>query len=435
MNSSSSGKDSISLSQLNRLIRSAITDTLPDQYWVVAEIAEIKLNQKGHCYLELVEKQENTTIAQIRATIWAYEYRPISSRFRKETNETLKQGMKILLLASVSFHEVYGLSLNIRDIDPSYTIGEMAKRRKEIIERLTKEKLIGKNRALEFPLVPQRIGVISSPTAAGYGDFTDQLKNNPYGYTFTYRLFPALMQGPDAEASVISALDEITKRKKDLDIIVIIRGGGSVADLSCFDSYPLAAKIAASPLPVITGIGHEKDDTVADIVAHTKLKTPTAVAEFIISSARGFEESVLDLQTRIAAGARALLEDENSTIGSFLQRLSLVPLRLTSVHLNRVGMFGRDLGAAAMKRLQTDEYRLGMLEQAARHLDPSNVLRRGYSITRYRGKALKNSSLLNGGEVIETELHEGRIRSIIQKRKEGTAGGKEQGDDLLPGIA
>ena len=195
----SSERPALSLSQLNGLIKSAILDTLPDQYWVVAEIADLKLNQKGHCYLDLVEKEGNAAIAQIKANIWAYEYRSISNRFQKATNEPLKQGMKILFLASILFHEVYGLSLNIKDIDPTYTMGEMARKKKEVLARLRKEGIIDRNKALELPLVPQRIAVISSPTAAGYEDFFNHLDNNPYGYCFVHTLFPALMQGQEAE--------------------------------------------------------------------------------------------------------------------------------------------------------------------------------------------------------------------------------------------
>jgi exodeoxyribonuclease VII large subunit len=278
MENLSADSTALSLSQLNGLIKAAITDTLPDMYWVIAEIAEIKVNQKGHCYLDLVEKEEDTTVAQIRAAIWAYEYRTISSRFASATNEPLSRGMKILFLAAVTFHEVYGLSLNIRNIDPAYTMGEMARKKKEVIEHLKKEGIFARNRSLELPLVPQRIAVVSSPTAAGYGDFFSHLDTNPYGYRFVHILFPALMQGNEAETSIARALARISRKQQSFDLVAIIRGGGSAVDLSCFDGYAVAAQVAALPLPVITGIGHEKDDTVVDMVAHTRMKTPTAVA-------------------------------------------------------------------------------------------------------------------------------------------------------------
>ena len=221
---------------------------MPGAYWVIAEIADTKLNQRGHCYLELVEKEDNRTIAQVKANIWAYEYRKLSLKFQTATNESLKPGMKVLLLVAVIFHEVYGLSLNVKDIDPAYTMGEMALKKREVIERLTKEGIIALNKSLSLPVVPQRIAVISSPTAAGYGDFFDHLDNNPYGYRFIHVLFPALMQGAEAEESIISALRKVSQKRELFDVLVIIRGGGSVIDLNCFDSYEIASrgcKIAA----------------------------------------------------------------------------------------------------------------------------------------------------------------------------------------------
>ncbi|HYQ47738.1 MAG TPA: exodeoxyribonuclease VII large subunit [Thermodesulfovibrionales bacterium] len=433
----STEKQTLSLSQLNGRIKAAITDTLPDMYWVTAEIAEIKLNQRGHCYLELVEKEDDSTIAQIKATIWAYEYRSISSKFQKETNEPLSRGMKILLLAAVTFHEVYGLSLNIRNIDPTYTIGEMARKKKEVIERLRKEGIIDKNKSLELPLVPQHIAVISSPTAAGYGDFINHLYANPYGYRFVHVLFPALMQGNEAERSVIRALDQIRKKRLDFDLAVIIRGGGSTIDLSCFDSYALSSAVAAFPLPIISGIGHEKDDTVVDIVSHTRMKTPTAVAEFIISGVRSFEETVLGLETRIVNRVEEMLKDEKHILNSLARQLSLVPYRLKSVHLNRLLLLQKDIRGHLRQIFHANKSRLEAVRQAVRHLDPEQVLRRGYSITRYKGKVVKDASTLKSGVMIETTLHKGTVASIVHSEKAGKEGkdhGKKQGTDLLPGL-
>jgi exodeoxyribonuclease VII large subunit len=430
----SSERPALSLSQLNGLIKAAILDTLPDQYWVVAEIADLKLNQKGHCYIDLVEKEGNAAIAQIKANIWAYEYRSISNRFRKAANEPLKQGMKILFLASILFHEVYGLSLNIKDIDPAYTMGEMARKKKEVLARLRKEGIIDRNKGLELPLVPQRIAVISSPTAAGYEDFFNQLDKNSYGYSFVHTLFPALMQGQEAEGSIIKALTEIRKQKSSFDLVVIIRGGGSVIDLNCFDGYPLAAEVAGFPLPVITGIGHEKDDTVVDIAAHTKMKTPTAVADFLISGMRSFEENVLGLENRIVSYAEQLLRDERQKLTSFAQRLSLVPIRLTAVHRNRLLIIQRDIRGHMQQRLQNEQNRLSRAEQAIRHLDPAHVLRRGYSITTLKGKILRDAALLKSGMSIDTQLQNGTVTSIVQSGKEVKKSAKKQRTDLLPGF-
>ena len=430
----SCNQSALSLSQLNGLIKSAIIDTLPDQYWIVAEVADIKLNQKGHCYLELVEKQESATIAQIKGTIWSYEYRSIGSRFQKATGEQLRRGMKILFLASVTFHEVYGLSLNIKEIDPAYTMGEMARKKREVIERLRKEGIIERNRTLDLPLVPQRIAVISSPTAAGYGDFFSHLDNNAYGYRFLHALFPALMQGPEAEQSIITALSSIAKTKRTFDLVVIIRGGGSVVDLNCLDGHPLASAVALFPLPVITGIGHDKDDTVVDIVAHTKMKTPTAVADFLISGARSFEESVLGLENLLAGYAERRLRDEQQKLASYGQRLSLAPARLLTIHQNRLMIVRQDIVNHANKFFITMKNRLGSREQAIRHLDPAQVLKRGYSITTHNGRIIKKAHLLKNGMTIETLLYDGRVTSIVLSERETPRHGKKQGTDLLPGF-
>lgn len=434
MDSVSPDRQSLRLSQLNSLIKAAVTEALPDLYWIVAEIAELKQNQRGHCYLDLVEKEDEATLAQIRATIWAYEYRTISSRFKAATGEPLTRGMKILFLAAVSFHEVYGLSLNIKEIDPTYTLGEMARKKREVIERLRKEGLINRNKALELPLVPQKIAVISSPTAAGYDDFLKHLDDNPYGYRISHVLFPAVMQGNGAEASIIKALKRISRMQAAFDLIAIIRGGGSTVDLSCFDSYALAAQVATCPLPVISGIGHEKDDSVVDIVAHTRMKTPTAVAEFIISGARAFEETVLGLESRMARHAGEWLQNERRSLALLGQRLSHLPLRLRSIHLNRLSASMRDIRTFSRQTLVQRQNRLDSLAQAVKHLDPLQVLKRGYSITRHKGKVVRDASLLRPGMVIESSLHTGTVTSIVQQGKEKKSDGKEQGADLLPGL-
>ena len=262
-----SGIPVFTLSELNTAIKATLELAFPEMVWVVAEISEIRHNSKGHCYLELVEREEEETLAQIRANIWAYTFRNLASKFEKATGESLKQGMKVLLQVTVTFHEVYGLSLNVKDIDPTYSLGELAKKKREVIARLTKEGLINLNKQIHLSLVPQRIAVISSETAAGYGDFINHLDDNPYGYKIFYTLYQSLMQGQEAEASIIAALKQIREHIKLHDAVVIIRGGGSQIDLSCFDTYSLAVEVAKFPLPVITGIGHERDDTVVDLVA------------------------------------------------------------------------------------------------------------------------------------------------------------------------
>jgi exodeoxyribonuclease VII large subunit len=427
-------KTHYTLFELNNLIRSVISSSFPDAYWVAAEIAELKCNQKGHCYIELVEKEDENITAQTKATIWAYESRKLGSKFEKATGETLKPGMRVLLRAEVTFHEVYGLSLNVRDIDPSYTLGEMARKKKEVVERLRKEGIIGLNKALPLPLVPQRVAVISSPTAAGYGDFFQQLDRNVFGYRFVHQLFPALMQGQGAERSVVTALEEIRKKVEHYDIVVIIRGGGSVVDLSCFDGYMIASQIARFPLPVITGIGHEKDDTVADMMAHTKMKTPTAVAEFLISGMRSFEEKVVDIQERTITFTERFLKDKRYELATLGQKLLFLPSRLSSSHTQRIALLGRDLASLTAQALKNAENRIRAVEQAARHLDPVNVLKRGYSITRHKGTVLRDASLLKKWAVIETRLNNGTVTSIVQERKEARKDEQGKTDFLLPGF-
>jgi len=283
----------LTLFELNHWIGNALDDSIPGTVWVMAEIAELKENRNGHCYLDLAEKKGNEIIARGRATIWSYTFRILKPYFESSTGRKFTQGIKVLLHVSVEFHPVYGLSLNVKDIDPAYTIGDLALQRKEILDRLQNEGVFHMNKELALPLVPQNIAVISSKTAAGYQDFMNQLENNATGIKFYTHLFEAYMQGSEAVPSIVAALEKIFKYEWFFDAVAIIRGGGATADLSCFDDYHLAYHVTQFPLPVITGIGHEKDDTIADLVAHTRLKTPTAVAEFFINGAEEFMERLI----------------------------------------------------------------------------------------------------------------------------------------------
>ena len=277
-------KNKYTLLELSKLIGKTIENAFPGRYWLVAEINEIRENQNGHCYLELIEKdsEKDRIIARSRATIWANTWRMLKSYFETATSQPLGKGMMILVEVSVVFHELYGLSFNIRDIDPVYTLGDLERKRAETIKRLEQEGIINMNKELPFPVLPSRIAVISSPGAAGYEDFMHQITNNPGKYRFAITLFPATMQGDNTVSSVTEALEEIFEQESSYDLVVILRGGGSSSDLNSFDSYEIASHIAQLPLPVITGIGHERDRTIAGMVANTDLKTPTAVAEFLI---------------------------------------------------------------------------------------------------------------------------------------------------------
>ena len=313
--------ETMKLSELNGLIRQVLTQEFSAKLWVVAEISEMKTQRSGHCYLVLIEKDTLTdkVIAQARATIWSYIYRILRPYFETTTGQVLVEGLKVLVQVSVEFHELYGYSLNIHDIDPTYTLGDLARRKTDIINKLTREGVLDMNKGVDFPLVPQRIAVISSETAAGFQDFTNQLKNNQAGYVFYYKLFPAVMQGPQTEASVIRALETIYHYEHSFDVVVIIRGGGSQFDLSCFENYNMAYYVTQFPLPVITGIGHEKDNSVVDLVAHTRLKTPTAVAEFLIGNIARFDLRLSEAQSVLMERIHQKLDDTHKRMDRILR--------------------------------------------------------------------------------------------------------------------
>ena len=298
----------LTLSELNEQIKETLSKAFPSSVWVIAEVSELKENRNGHCYLELIEKQGAEIVARSRATIWSYTYRMLKPYFETTTGQFFTQGIKILVQVSVEYHPSFGLSLNIKDIDPIYTVGDMAMQRKEIINRLQAEGVFEMNKELQLPLVPQKIAVISSATAAGFLDFMNQLENNEFSFKFYTKLFQATMQGGDTVPSIINALERIFEYEDFFDAVVIIRGGGATADLSSFDNYELAFNITQFPLPVITGIGHEKDDTIIDLVAHTRMKTPTAVAEFLIKGMERFYDRMLEMENGIVQLTRDLIE-------------------------------------------------------------------------------------------------------------------------------
>jgi exodeoxyribonuclease VII large subunit len=346
--------------------------------------------------------------------------------------------MEVLISVNVTFHEVYGLSLNITDIDPTYSLGEMARKKKEVIERLSREGILNLNKALPLPLVPQRIAIISSSTAAGYGDFINHLEGNPFGYRIHHELYQSLMQGQEAEMSILASLDEIREKAGLYDAVVIIRGGGSQIDLSCFDSYRLAAEVAKFPLPVITGIGHERDDTVVDIVAHTKCKTPTDVGQFIISEVRSFEERVLEARRRLIQKTKEIIKEENHRVGLIAQQFKHIVARTfhrehsrlhtavhklihgtsatVNTHTNVLQRFRGEVRAGARLFLQSQDTRLKHLAQAARLLDPVNILKRGYSITYLKDRVMKDAKEVGEGDFIRTRLYNGVIKSRVEGR-------------------
>ena len=407
--------ETITLLELNGRVKSTLQFEMPDAYWVQAEISSISPSGQGHCYLELVQKDATgrNFLAKAKANIWRGTWLKLKPYFEAQTGETLKVGMKVLLQVTVTFHEVYGYSLVVQDIDPTYTMGDMARRRKEILEQLAKDGVIGLNRELEIPALPDRIAVISSATAAGWGDFRDQLANNIYGFRFYVKLFPALMQGYDVERSVISALNAVAQRMDDFDVVIIIRGGGAVSELSCFDSYNLAYNIANFPLPVITGIGHERDDTVADVVAHTKVKTPTAAAEFIVN--RVFETASLleELTRRMSDAVLDRMNAENMRMQGLSQKLpSLFALPRTrqEQHLETLRI---KMQNGVRNMLTVQNHRLEIMDKSLAAADPVIILKRGYSLTRVGGRVVKGVGGLKKGDRLTTSFADGTVESEI----------------------
>ncbi|RJQ55608.1 MAG: exodeoxyribonuclease VII large subunit [Nitrospiraceae bacterium] len=403
----------LSLYELNRLIRSVIDEAFHAAVLVTAEIASCDV--KNHCYMTLVDRDGETTRAEIKAVIWANSYKVISRQFREATGVDPGKGIKILFEAEVSFHERYGLKLNILNIDPSFTIGEFAVRRKEILERLAKEGLKDRNKGLEFPLVPRRVGIISSATAAGYEDLLNHLSNNPYGYRFTCRLYEAVMQGDGAEASVVRAFRQCLNDASSLDVAVIVRGGGGQADLHCFDSYEIAKAIASMPIPVISGIGHERDFTVVDEVSNMRAKTPTAVADMIITRVKDFEDTIDTLRNSLVHGARRLTSEAKEEISSLAKNLENHIRKDINDNEHRLDFFLKGL-KYSLRSIQSEHEKLRARESSVKHLDPLNVLKRGYSITYSNGKPLKSASDVEEGDNVRTKLFKGGFTSIVERK-------------------
>lgn len=410
--------DALSLYDLNVLVRRSLEQCLPDTYWIQAELSDVRTNSTGHCYLEFVQKdaRSNSLIAKARGTIWSNVFRLLKPYFEETTGQAFVSGIKVLVQVTVSFHELYGYSLTVQDIDPTYTLGDMARRRKEILKQLEEEGVLLLNKELDIPRLPQRVAVISSSTAAGYGDFCHQLKNNPGGFYFYTELFPALMQGDRVEESVLAALDKINSRLESFDVVVIIRGGGATSDLSGFDTYLLAAACAQFPLPVITGIGHERDDTVLDSVAHTRVKTPTAAAEFLIGCMNDAAEELEMLAGRLYGGIRELLAQEHRKLVSYRNRIPSAAYRYISDAKFALLTVRKDIVQAATSSLSRHHHRLELLQQRLTDVSPEKQLARGYSITLKNGRIVKNVSSLNEGDEITTRLYQGELISTVTNK-------------------
>ena len=405
----------LTLFELNSLVHEVIEDNFDEQYWVVGELSDVSTPAfGGHFYGELVQKDEESDriVARARITCWARNYNMIRLRFQKEAGETLRKGLQVKLLVEVNFHEQYGYSLNVVDIDSTFTLGDLAKRRREILQQLEKDGILHDNQSLPLPRLLKRIAVISSATAAGYGDFCHQLEENDYGFHFEVQLFPAVMQGEQVPESIIAALEEI-REEPPFDLVVIIRGGGASSDLSDFDSYELAACIALYPLPVLTGIGHERDETVLDYVAHTKVKTPTAAASFIIEHQA--EEAALldDLYQRITHSAKEQIQREKQRLEHQRAVLPLLFMGFYQKGENRLVLLSQRLSSSAKQSLEREKHSLQLMQQRLNSLDPRLLLKRGYTITTCGGKLVRSIEGLAEGEVLTTQTEKGEIYSKV----------------------
>lgn len=432
--------DSLTLLELNMLVRRTVETALDESYWVVAELLDVR-ESNGHCYMELVQKNAmgNTPVARAQARCWRQTWALARPYFERATGEPLHAGLKVRLLVHAQFHEAYGFSWIIDDIDPTYTLGDMQRRRMEIVNALKAEGVFDLNKELPLPLFTQRVAVISSATAAGYGDFCNQLADNEYGFAFTTRLFPAVMQGEQVERSVIAALDRINEMADEWDCVVIIRGGGATSDMSGFDTLALAENVANFPLPVITGIGHDRDESVLDMVSHTRVKTPTAAAALLISRLKATADRIDRCGEAIVRTVGGIMERERlrmerladripalfavvrtrqeARLDIIAGRLSTATRRTMDGNLHHIYMMAERMRTATRHTMDDCRHRMDMMEQRAKALDPTLLLKRGYCITLVGGHAVRDAAQLKEGDEIVTRLEKGEVRSAVTSTK------------------
>lgn len=426
----------LTLYELNSLVKETIETAMPNEYWVEAELSECR-ESRGHCYMELIEKDQttNTPIAKASAKCWRNTWTVIRPYFERTTGQALRAGMKVMLQVYPQFHEQYGFSWIVTDINPEFTLGDMARKRQEIIRQLKAEGVFDLQKELAIPMFAQRIAVISSATAAGYGDFCNQLADNIYGLKFNTVLFPAIMQGEHVESSVVSALNEINEHASDFDVVVIIRGGGGTADFSGFDSLVLAENVANFPLPIITGIGHDRDECVLDMVSNTRVKTPTAAAAFLVDQLADIYDLLIEAQNRIAIAVKKTIDNEKNHLEQLARQIpltfSLVRTRqeaklnnywqymlsavATDMQLQQNTLAATEdmLNKATTRLLERQRNLLTQLETQLKALDPKRMLSLGYSITYRNGVAIRDPKNLSVGDKIETWVEKGKINSTV----------------------
>lgn len=461
MSETHNGRKVFSLLELTRSIQRMFAQNYNRPYWIKAEM--IKLNHyphSGHCYPDLVDKQDGKVVAEMRAQLWRSNYARANAEFLKVTKEPLKDGIKILFLAQVSFSPKYGLALNILEIDPNYTLGDLEKEKQLTILRLQKEGIFGKNKTLKLPLLPQRIAVISVETSKGYSDFLSIIDGNPWKYAFFHMLFPALLQGDNAIKSILGQLKTIRKVLHHFDAVTLIRGGGGDVGLSCYNDYRLASEIANFPIPVITGIGHSTNETVSEMVAWYNAITPTKLGEFLMQKFHDFSMPVQNAQGTVIRESKQLLALETDKMNSITRTFLLATRLSLGEHQSQINHLSRNLGTIIGNRmreerqrisrfalvlekdtervfeneiqwlvqiksdierntkrlLEIEKYKLELLEKSTINLDPANVLKRGFSITRFKGKAVKTTDEIEAGDILETRIYNGRIESEVKSK-------------------
>ncbi len=450
-----------SLLEFNNLIKETIKNNFVDYISITAEINNITVNRTGHCYLELIQKDEfsDKILAKTRATIWAPNYRMLAPYFESVTGKPLSEGIKILFKADVNFHEVFGFSINIIDIDPNYTLGDIERQKQETIKTLEQDGVIEMNKELEIQPIIKKIAIISSNTAAGYEDFINQLENNPYNFKFHYKLFEAYMQGNKAEDSIIEAFNRIFEYSDFFDVLILIRGGGAKSDLTVFDSYNIAYYITQFPIPVITGIGHERDNSIADIVANTSVKTPTAAAEFIVNNNNNFKEYLFELAENIKYNTEEIIDNENIYIektltkfinlseniisenkyfitqlaNNFKSGISLISEKelnklnnigiktkyiselFNSSRLNNLNRLTRRITNISNNYLIAKNNEINIAEIKLESNNPDKLLQKGYSYITINNKIIKSIDKIKKGDKITNKLKDGEVNSIVSK--------------------
>lgn len=403
------------LLELNHMVRETIERQMDGKYWVEAELSD--LHDRSHCYMELVENDPfaPTPLAKARAVCWANRWTALRSKFERQTQQQLRPGIKVRMMVTPTFHEAYGFAYQVSDIDPDYTLGDIVRKRMEIIRQLKEAGIFDLQRELVLPRFAQRIAVISSAQAAGYGDFCHQIDDNSYGLSFSHELFAAIMQGEQVEQSVIAALDRINARIDEFDVVVIIRGGGATTDMSGFDTLALAENVANFPLPIITGIGHDRDECILDMVSYMRVKTPTAAAAFLIDHLSEVYAALVSARERISRIAERHLAYEKMRLKQLADRIPTLFALTRERQTKRIDALAHRLDSAATQRLERERHRLQLVAQRAQAQDPIHILRRGYSITLHNGHALRSGDELADGDIIETRLEQGTLKSEIRK--------------------